>query len=52
MDYIHTESKAALDADLPTPGNINHTGTAMPEAKEWKDIIKSSNTDNPLTGTK
>lgn len=52
MDYIHIESKVALNADLPTPGNINHTGTAVPEAKEWKDIIESSNTDNPLKGSK
>lgn len=34
MDYIDIESRVALDAGLPTPGNINQTGTAMPEAKE------------------
>lgn len=48
MDYLHIESKVALDSYLQTLGNINQMGTAMPEAKDWKDIIKSSNTDNPL----
>lgn len=52
MDYLHSESRDALDSDLPIPGNINQTGTAMPEAKEWKDIIKSSNNANPLIESK
>lgn len=58
MNYLHIESKVALNSDLPAPGNIDQSGTAkakslvQPEVKEWKYIIKSSNTDNPLTESK
>lgn len=34
MDYLHIESKVALDSYLQTLGNINQMGTAMPEAKD------------------
>lgn len=34
MNYLHIESKVALNSDLPTPGNISQSCTVMPEAKE------------------
>ena len=49
-NYIDTEIRVASDGDLPRSAN---SSTAIPEAEEWKETIKISNTDNSLiTGSK